>query len=370
MSDLDIATVIVSYRTAPLTIEALRSLAGERTRPGLRLRVVVVDNASGDLPEIKQAVERYDWSSWVTPVEAPRNGGFAYGNNLGIAVARAVAAPSYVYLLNPDAQVRPHAIELLVKFLETHPAVGIAGSAFDNLDGSDWPIAFRFPSLWSELDQGLGIGLVTRLLQRWVVAQRMAKLDQRVDWICGASMLIRPAVLEAIGGFDENYFLYYEETDFCRRALQAGFETWYIPESRVMHISGQSTRVTERGGPPKRLPSYWFESRRRYFATSYGIGKGIAIDLVSLLAHSLGSIKRSCLGRRASGVPHLIRDLLHHTILWPSNRTLPAVYCGAGCPAAGAEVGSGGRAEPSAPAAATTMHSAASPSAHSTVRIA
>src|SRR5579872_2464962 len=126
----------------------------------------------------------------------------------------------------------------------------------------------------------------------------MSRVDQAVDWICGASMLIRPQLLEAIGGFDENYFLYYEETDFCRRALQAGFETWYILESRVMHISGQSTRVTERGGPPKRLPSYWFESRRRYFAMSYGVGKAIAIDLVALLAHSLGVIKRTCLGRR------------------------------------------------------------------------
>jgi len=329
MADLDIATVIVSYRSAALSIEALRSLEGERSRGRLQLRAVVVDNASGDLPQIEQAVTRHGWGSWVTLVAAPRNGGFAYGNNLGIAHAHAVSKPAYVYLLNPDAQVRPHAVEILVRFLETHPAIGIAGSGFENLDGSDWPIAFRFPTLWSELDQGLATGLVTRVLQRWVVARRMSKHSERVDWVCGASMLIRPAVLDAIGGFDENYFLYYEETDFCRRALRAGFETWYVPESRVMHIAGQSTRVTERGSRPKRLPSYWFESRRRYFAVSYGIGNAIAIDLVALIANSLGLTKRFCLGRGNTVVPRFIRDLIRHSILWRSNRNLPPVYCGA-----------------------------------------
>ena len=329
MADLDIATVIVTYRSAALTVEALQSLEGERARGSLQLRAVVVDNASGDLPQIEQAVARHGWGSWVSLVAAPRNGGFAYGNNLGIARAYASARPSYVYLLNPDAQVRPEAIEILVRFLEAHPTVGIAGSGFDNLDGSDWPIAFRFPTLWSELDWGLGVGLVTRMLQRYVVAQRMSRVTQRIDWICGASMLIRPAVLDAIGGFDENYFLYYEETDFCRRALQAGFETWYVPESRVMHISGQSTRVTERGGRPKRLPAYWFESRRRYFAVSYGLGNAIAIDLAALAAHSLGLVKRMCQGRSDTVVPHFIRDLIRHSALWPANRSFPSVYCGA-----------------------------------------
>lgn len=370
MADLDIATVIVSYRSAALTIEALRSLAAERGRPGLRLRAVVVDNASGDLPQIEQAVARYGWDCWVSLLAAPRNGGFAYGNNLGIAHARSVAPPSYVYLLNPDAQVRPHAIETLVGFLEAHPAVGIAGSGFDNLDGSDWPIAFRFPTLWSELDQGLGIGVITRLLQRWVVARRMSRMSERVDWVCGASMLIRPAVLDAIGGFDENYFLYYEETDFCRRALQAGFETWYVPESRVMHIAGQSTRVTERGGRPKRLPSYWFESRRRYFAMSYGTGHAIAIDVVALLAHSIGQLKRLCLGRGATAVPRFIRDLIHHSILWRSNRSLPAVYCGAvgEVPTAG-EHSDSAPERAGSPAASTVRPCTSAAALGSTVRI-
>jgi N-acetylglucosaminyl-diphospho-decaprenol L-rhamnosyltransferase len=327
MHELDISVVIVTYKTATLTIESLRSVESERSTPGVRIRAFVIDNDSGDLPVIAQAVEDNHWKSWITLVAAPKNGGFAYGNNLGIQRANIDALPDYVYLLNPDAQVRPGAIGALVRFLEAHRQVGIAGSSFEDLDGSDWPIAFRFPSLFSELDCGLEFGLVTRLLRGWVVARRMSKTAQPVDWICGASMLIRPEVFAAIGGMDENYFLYFEETDFCYRARRAGFPTWYVPESRVMHIRGQSTAVTDMTKGLRRMPSYWFESRRRYYAVTFGIGPAIAIDVVALLAHSLGWVKRILLRRRHTAVPHFIRDLARHSVLWPQNRVFPHVRC-------------------------------------------
>ena len=194
--------------------------------PCLNIRVIVVDNDSGDLPEITQAVASNDWSNWVTLVSAPRNGGFSYGNNLGMECAYADGNPQYVYLLNPDAQVRRGAIGVLTRFLESHPEVGIVGSSFQNFDGSDWPFAFRFPSLLSEIDNGMELGIVTHLLRRWVVPRRMTRTPQLVDWVSGASMMIRHDVLAAIGGLDENYFLYFEEVDFCHRARRAGFSTW------------------------------------------------------------------------------------------------------------------------------------------------
>jgi N-acetylglucosaminyl-diphospho-decaprenol L-rhamnosyltransferase len=327
MTELDIAVVIVSYKCASLTIDSLRSVAAERSAAGLTIRAVVVDNASGDAPSIAEAIESNGWSSWVTLVTAARNGGFAYGNNLGIARAYDDQVPSYVYLLNPDAQVRPGAIGCLARFLESHPEVGIAGSSFENLDGSDWPIAFHFPSLMSEMLQGMELGPLMRLFKRWTVAQTMTKAPQPIDWICGASMLIRPAVLESIGGMDENYFLYFEETDFCYRAKKAGFATWYVPESRVMHIRGQSTTVTDETKGPRRLPSYWFESRRRYFAMTYGIGHAIGIDIVAMLAGLIGVVKRTVLRRMQTATPHFIRDLIRHSGIWPRNRQFPAVRC-------------------------------------------
>lgn len=328
--ELDVAVIIVSFRSAQLAVAALRSVQAERkTAPAwLRIRAIVVDNASGDLPQIEAATREHGWQTWVTPVLAPRNGGFAYGNNFGIGCAYAQKPPDYVYLLNPDAEVRGRAVETLARFLEMRPDVGIAGSSFENLDGSAWPMAFRFPTLLSELAQGLELGIVARLLNQWVVARQMSQTTaQPVDWICGASMLIRPAVLRATGGLDENYFLYYEETDFCLRAKRAGFATWYVPESRVMHIAGQSTKVTELSDVPRRMPSYWFESRRRYFAVTFGVPRAMLIDVVAVVAHSLGLAKR--LAARRQPIPHFIRDLIRHSILRSRNRGLAAVRAGA-----------------------------------------
>ena len=319
----DVAVIIVTYRSAELTIAALRSVESDRASSAHGIRAVVVDNASGDLPEISSAIEQQGWSSWVTAVQAPRNGGFAYGNNLGISRACSAAAPDYVYLLNPDAQVRAGAIDALVRFLELHPAVGIAGSEIENIDGSEWPMAFRFPSLLSELNDGLNFGVASRLLARWLVPRKMGRTAEPVDWICGASMMIRPAVFAAIGGLDENYFLYFEETDFCRRASLAGFQTWYVPESRVRHMKGQSTGAdTDRTGA-SRLPAYWFESRRRYFALAFGIPGAMVIDFVAVSAHALGYIKRILLNRRHTVVPHFTRDLLAHSIVRTRNRKIP-----------------------------------------------
>lgn len=314
---VDVAVIIVTYRSASLTIACLRSLQTERSDPALRISAVVVDNASGDLAEITAAVEGQRWSSWVTLLEAPQNGGFAYGNNLGIERAYRIGTPSYLFLLNPDTEVRAGAIAALVQFLEAHPEAGIAGPSFETGAGSDWKIAFRFPTLLGELEQGLQLGVATRLLGRWAVVRYMGEHREAVDWISGSSMMIRPEVFAAVGGLDENFFLFFEETDLCRRARSAGYTTWYVPESRVMHIGGATTKTQTR------LPPCWFESRRRYFAVTHGLARAMLIDLVAVSAHLLGAAKRLVQGRQHGGRPRFIRDLLHHSVLWRRNRDIP-----------------------------------------------
>jgi len=329
MRDLDIGIIIVSYRSADLTVDCLRSLELEQSTPGLNIRTVVVDNDSGDFAPIAEFVRRNRWTEWISVVAAPRNGGFAYGNNLGIQSLVSNRPPDYIYLLNPDTKIRRGAIRTLVSFLETHPDVGIAGSSFETADGVEWPIAFRFPSLVTEICEGISWGIITRALGNRPCARQM-KMDrpEPVDWICGASMMIRPAVFDAIGGMDENYFLYYEETDFCHRARLAGYPTWYVPESRVMHIGGQSTKVTEQTPVPKPFPPYWFESRRRYFAVTYGIRHAAIIDVTAILSLCIGSMKRFVLGRRNESIPRFLRGLIRHSVLWPGNRDVAAVRSG------------------------------------------
>jgi len=324
VSELDVAIVIVSYKSAGLTIGCMQSIEAERSSPGLKIRLVVVDNASGDGPAIAEAIEKNAWSSWASLVVAERNGGFAYGNNLGIQRAYADGLPAYVHLVNPDTVLRKGAISALVTFLEAHPDVGIAGSSFENPDGSDWPIAFRFPSLVSEFAGGLQWGPLSR---NRIVAKQMTPVQQPTDWVAGASMMLRRKLLEKIGGLDENYFLYYEETDLCFRAMAAGFATWYVPESRVMHIGGQSTKVTVRNEEAKRLPAYWFESRRRFFTSNYGLRYAMVTDVVALIAQVLGLLKRKALFRGDRGIPHYIRDLSRHSVLRAKNRQQPAIKC-------------------------------------------
>jgi N-acetylglucosaminyl-diphospho-decaprenol L-rhamnosyltransferase len=326
-SDIEVVIAIVTYKSAELTIDCLGSIEVERSTPRVSIRAIVVDNASNDAPLITEAIKKNNWSSWVTLLEAPRNGGFGYGNNLALQRAYAEGPPDYIHMLNPDTRVSEGAIGTLVRFLETHPHVGIAGSSFENRDGSDWPIAFRFPSILSELEEGLQFGLATRLLRSWVGAKRMSPVPQPIDWVAGASMMIRRAVFDAVGGFDENYFLYFDETDFCFRAKQASFSTWYVPESRVTHIAGQSTKVTERNAVPKRLPAYWFESRRRYFAANRGVPYAMAADVVALLAHGLGSLKRIAQGHKDRAVPHFAADLARYSVIWPKNRKVAAIKC-------------------------------------------
>lgn len=306
-------------------IECLRSLASERATPGLSIRAIVVDNASGDFPAISRAVQERGWSSWVTVLLAPRNGGFAYGNNLGIRHALEHHDADYVFLLNPDTEARPDAIGALVRFLQAHPQAGIAGSTYEHSDGSPWPCAFRFPTLISEFCSALNLGVVTRRFARWEMERKMAPVAQPVDWISGAAMMIRPQVFQAIGGFDENYFLYYEETDFCFRARRAGFQIWYVPESRIMHHMGHSTKVNEPWGAPKRLPDYWFQSRRRYLAMNWGLRRATLIDLLVLLVYPLGLLKHRLAGKRHLSVPRYYRDFWRHSLLWPRNRRLPPV---------------------------------------------
>ena len=315
-----------SYRYCELSICGAHNrlppfIEADRSTPGVGIRVIVVDNASGDSPAIAEAIEANSWRSWVTLVVAPRNGGSAYGNNLAFRLACDDRPLDYFHLLNPDRLVRKGAIWALVRFLEAQPDVGIAGSSFENLDGSDWPIAFRFPSFLSQSETGIQLRLASRVLRRWVVAVEMNSAPEPVDWVPGASMMIRRPVFEAMDGFDETYFLYFEETDFCFRA-RTGFPTWYVPDSRVMHIAGQSTRVTVRDAALKRLPSYWFESRRRYFIASSGTARSMAVDVVAGLAHGIGHLKRVAQRRTDRGIPHFLRDLAYHSALWPRNRRL------------------------------------------------
>lgn len=309
---LKLVIVIVNYRTAELAIDCLASLHLPETVPE-GTRIVVVDGASGDgsAERISQAITDNGWKN-AASLPLTINGGFAYGNNRGIEYALAnFGRPDYVLLLNPDTVAHPGSISKLVEFMDATPSAGIAGSRLEHPDGRGQACAFRFPGIANEFESEAKLGPVTRLLDRWRVAPDMPADPSRIDWVSGASMIVRSEVFEAIGLMDEQYFLYYEEVDFCLRATRAGWSCWHVPQSRVIHLVGQSTGVT-RHVRPSRRPRYWFESRRRYYIKHRGILYVALADLAWLAGHLAWRTRLVAEGRRGNGPPHLLSDFIRH----------------------------------------------------------
>ncbi|MBL9082361.1 MAG: glycosyltransferase family 2 protein [Planctomycetales bacterium] len=307
--------VIVNYRTARLTVDCLASLATEGSAPAA-LRAVVVDNASGDgsVEAIREAVASRGWSAWAEVVDAGRNGGFSFGNNEAIRAAlESSDAPQYVLLLNSDTVVRPGAVQTLVRFLETHPEAAMVGSRLEDPDGTPQASTFRFPSIRSELAEAAKLGPLDRLLSKHVVFAGVPSEVCQVDWVAGASLLVRREVFEKVGLLDENYFLYYEEVDFCLRAARGGFSCWYEPASRVVHFVGASTGVTSRS-QPRRRPKYWFDSRRRYFVKNHGRLYAAAVDMVWSMAFGLRRLREILQRRPNVESPRLLGDYLRNCV--------------------------------------------------------
>jgi GT2 family glycosyltransferase len=272
--------VIVNYRTAELAIDCLRSLSTQ-VDDLAGGRVVVVDNASGDgsVEKLCKAIDHEGWAAWVEVLPLDRNGGFSFGNNAGIRRAlSASGSVDYLMMLNPDTVVRPAAVKMLANFMDCHPRAGAAGSQLENAEGGLDSSAHTFPSPLSELDAGARLGLLSRLLRRYVVtSSELLDTAHLCDWVSGASMMIRREVLMDIGWMDENYFLYFEEVDFCCRIHHAGWECWYVPASRIVHLEGASTGIR---ASAKRRARYWYDSRRRFFVKHYGVSGLVVADIL------------------------------------------------------------------------------------------
>lgn len=308
---MKILGVIVNYRTAELAIEAVRSLVADLE--GLAGEIEVVDNDSqdGSFERLTQAVSERGWSSLVRVTASGKNGGFGCGNNLAIARAmRSESPPEYFFLLNPDATVRAGTTRALVSFLDTRPDVGIAGTRLFLMNGEPSISAFRFPSVLSEFESGVRVGLVTRAFGRWVVAQPLPDRTCEVDWVSGSSMMVRRSAFESAGLFDEDFFLYYEEIDLCRRVRDAGQKVFYVHDTGVDHVERASTGLAF----DRRLPAYWFDSRRHYYRKNHGTAYFVAANLAWSAGASIDRVRRAIVGGARPDRPHMLRDMLGHTI--------------------------------------------------------
>jgi N-acetylglucosaminyl-diphospho-decaprenol L-rhamnosyltransferase len=303
-----ILTVLLNWRTPDMTLRALE--AAVRELDGLDAEVNVVDNDSGDgsFEAMTQAVADRGWPH-VRVLQSGRNGGFGAGNNFGIrAGLRDGSRPDYVYILNSDAFPDPGSIARLVTYLQDMPHVGFAGSYIHGPEGEPHITAFRFPSVWSELEGAARFGPISRLLSRHTVPLPLPGMSRPVDWLAGASMMMRYTVLERIGIFDETYFLYFEETDLCLRAKRAGYATHYVRDSAVTHIGSVSTGMKVW----RRTPGYWFDSRLHYFRKNHGVAYAAAATLAHVTGGLLWRLRRLIQRKPPADPPHFLSSLIRH----------------------------------------------------------
>ncbi|ABQ70811.1 glycosyl transferase, family 2 [Rhizorhabdus wittichii RW1] len=319
MTPAPILVLIVNYRTAALTIQAIESVL-----PEVRLRgdahILVVDNGSADgsATLLAEAIARLNADDCCSLLALDDNRGFSAGNNAGLNHYRQAAAahgdatwPDYVWLLNPDTVAEPGALGMLVDFLASHERAGLAGGRCLRPDGSVRHSAFRFHSPLNDFIAALDLGPLRRLLRRHDVVMPVVDHPCRSEWLSGSHMMIRGAVFDRIGQFDAGYFLYFEETDFCARAADAGFEAWHVPASRIVHLGGESTGLTEQR-PPERRPRYWFASRARFMIRRHGRAMTHLANLLWICSWPIGTALAQLRQRPRPNPPHLWRDFICH----------------------------------------------------------
>jgi N-acetylglucosaminyl-diphospho-decaprenol L-rhamnosyltransferase len=296
-------TVILNWRTAPMTIRAAEAVLPQ-LRPGDALTIVDNDSGDGSFEAISAAM-----GDRARVIQAGRNGGFGAGNNVGIRAGMPNGSrPDLVFIQNSDAFPDPGAVDALRNHLLAHHEAGFAGSYIHGPDGEPHLTTFRFPSVASEFEGQARFGPITRALAGSVVPVPTPERSGRVDWLAGAALMMREEVLREIGLFDETFFLYFEETDLCLRAARAGWETHFVRESSVEHIGSVSTGMKDW----ERVPEYWYDSRRHYFAKNHGVGGAAA----AMAAHVAGGLvhraRRGLAGRRADDPKGYLRRLVTH----------------------------------------------------------
>jgi len=293
-----LSVVILNYRRAELTIGCLESLVDDMQSHD-DWCAVVVDNGSddGSSAALECAIGDRGWSSWCTLVTSPANGGFAAGNNIGM---QAVDAQHYI-LLNSDARVTPGALQTMLDTMQEDDSVGMVGPRLQDPDGTPQVSCFRYRTPMSEFLTAAGTGVLDRMFSRWIVATQVH--DERAEpaWLSFACVMIRRSVVDSVGLMDDQYFMYFEDIDYARQVRAKGWRIVHDPAARVVHLRGGTSSVKSAMMERRRIPSYYFESRSRYFAKYYGGTLGV---LLTNAAWSLGrgvSAVREWVGQKS---PH------------------------------------------------------------------
>lgn len=265
-----LSVIIISFNTKALLLKCVTDALESIQR--LSAEIVLVDNASADgSPEAIEALR----NDRITVIRNTENLGFARANNQAIRVARG----NYLLLLNSDAFLQGGAVETLVRFMEEHPRAAAVGPKILNADGTLQNKGFCFPSVAGALLYLSGLERFVRQRTLYSLLPRLCWDEDQtleVDFLHGCCMLIRKVELEALGGFAEDYFMYFEEQDWCFRARERGAQIWYCPEARVVHYGSAS--------PMDNRSKVFDRSMLMFYQRNIGAIRGLAITSLQIAA--------------------------------------------------------------------------------------
>lgn len=311
---MKVAAIFINYRTAEMTLTALEALLNELSAVGSH-HVFIVDNDSrdGSYETMCRGVEERALGDRVTVIAAPRNGGYGYGINVGVTAGLKGQRPDYFYVINTDATPDPSSVKKLIDFMDDHPNVGLAGSRIHDEEETTEAAAFRFPTVYSELEEAAAWGPISKLLKRHIISIPAPKQHTRVDWIPGTSMMIRTSVFERGVWFDEEFFLYFEEIDFAQQVTQAGWEIYCVADAPISHLGSVSTGINDSSKP---LPDYWFDSRWRYFTKYHGYRYALLCDAARAVGQTINVTKSALLRRPQHTRPRVVSGMVRGALRW------------------------------------------------------
>lgn len=233
---MDVSVIIVNYNVKEFVQNLLHSL--KKASKSLTTEIIIIDNASDD-GSVELIREEFHE---VNLVASKTNLGFGKANNLGFQMA----SGKYLFILNPDTLVQEDTLEKLVAFFERTPDAGIIGCKILNPDGTLQLNCRRgFPSPWTSFCKVSGLSSIfpkSRLFARYNLTYLNEDETSEVDALSGSCMLLRKDVYEKIGGFDEQFFMYGEDLDLCFRVQKAGYKVFYVPDTKIIHYKGESTK--------------------------------------------------------------------------------------------------------------------------------
>ena len=313
---MDVSIIIVNFNSANFLVDCLKSIKSQTSVPH---EVIVVDNASTD--DSVDVIKRN--CKGIMLIENKKNSGFAKANNQGFDNAQG----RYLLMLNPDTIVLDKAIDKLVDYMDAHLDVGICAPKNVDKNGKNQANCDYFPSIVNDVIEYLNLNRKfpdIALLNRGRLLNWGYHEFREVDKVMGCSLIIRSELYKAVGGLDNRFFLYFEETDLCYRVRKTNYKIMYHPLASIIHFGGESTKTEKKKKLVVKMNmEYFFDSKFYFYKKNYGYGLAVLSRIIDILYAYLVVIRNTFRKKGVQKEQHLKKGKVYLSCLLPRKYNLP-----------------------------------------------